>query len=181
MMQTQEQAVTQSGQLSGSLSFSGSMSKEDEEMSKTALSTFRAKEEEIEKKKLEVRERVQAQLGRIEQETKRLANIREVFYFQIYYFFAFFMGFFFLRFVNFVSKFWGFLDCFRGIVYGVLEIMLVYFVFIMFVFKVEFLDFEVNYVLLSLSWLMFMNQTKSLALCTRFFVLTYLFFTVKYN
>ena len=54
------------------------MSKEDEEMSKTALSTFRAKEEEIEKKKLEVRERVQAQLGRIEQETKRLANIREV-------------------------------------------------------------------------------------------------------
>lgn len=78
MMQTQEQAVTQSGQLSGSLSFSGSMSKEDEEMSKTALSTFRAKEEEIEKKKLEVRERVQAQLGRIEQETKRLANIREV-------------------------------------------------------------------------------------------------------
>lgn len=77
MMQTQEQAVTQSGQLSGSLSFSGSMSKEDEEMSKTALSTFRAKEEEIEKKKLEVRERVQAQLGRIEQETKRLANIRE--------------------------------------------------------------------------------------------------------
>lgn len=79
MMQTQEQAVTQSGQLSGSLSFSGSMSKEDEEMSKTALSTFRAKEEEIEKKKLEVRERVQAQLGRIEQETKRLANIREVF------------------------------------------------------------------------------------------------------
>lgn len=53
------------------------MSKEDEEMSKTALSTFRAKEEEIEKKKLEVRERVQAQLGRIEQETKRLANIRE--------------------------------------------------------------------------------------------------------
>ncbi|XP_047308665.1 uncharacterized protein LOC124912146 [Impatiens glandulifera] len=62
---------------SGSLSFSGLMSKEDEEMSKSALSTFRAKEEEIEKRKLEVRERVQAQLGRIEEETKRLATIRE--------------------------------------------------------------------------------------------------------
>ena len=47
-------------------------------MSSSALSTFKAKEEEIEKKKFEVRERVQAQLGRIEEETKRLANIREV-------------------------------------------------------------------------------------------------------
>lgn len=112
MMQTQEQAVTQSGQLSGSLSFSGSMSKEDEEMSKTALSTFRAKEEEIEKKKLEVRERVQAQLGRIEQETKRLANIREVFYFQIYYFFAFFMGFFFSQICKFCVQILGFFRLF---------------------------------------------------------------------
>lgn len=47
-------------------------------MSKSALSTFRAKEEEIEKKKMEVKEKVQAQLGRIEEETKRLATIREV-------------------------------------------------------------------------------------------------------
>ncbi|GFY93432.1 ankyrin repeat 30A-like protein [Actinidia rufa] len=46
-------------------------------MSKSALSTFRAKEEEIEKKKLEVRERLHAQIGRIEEETKRLSNIRE--------------------------------------------------------------------------------------------------------
>jgi chromosome segregation ATPase len=53
------------------------MSKEDEEMSRTALSAFRAKEEEIEKKKMEIRERVQAQLGRVEEETKRLALIRE--------------------------------------------------------------------------------------------------------
>ncbi|KAL8516864.1 hypothetical protein ACS0TY_015211 [Phlomoides rotata] len=82
MMQTQrtlenQQSMMQSGQISGSLSFNGALSKEDEEMSKSALSTFRAKEEEIEKKKLEVKEKVQAQLGRIEEETKRLASIRE--------------------------------------------------------------------------------------------------------
>lgn len=47
-------------------------------MSKSALSTFRAKEEEIERKKMEVREKVQAHLGRVEEETKRLASIREV-------------------------------------------------------------------------------------------------------
>ncbi|KAI3471972.1 hypothetical protein Pfo_028660 [Paulownia fortunei] len=82
MMQTQrtlenQQSLMQSGQISGSLSFNGTLTKEDEEMSKSALSTFRAKEEEIEKKKLEVKEKVQAQLGRIEEETKRLAIIRE--------------------------------------------------------------------------------------------------------
>ncbi|XP_058739086.1 uncharacterized protein LOC131610993 isoform X2 [Vicia villosa] len=64
-------------QTSGSLSFSSHLSKEDEEMSRSALSTFRAKEEEIEKKKMEVREKVQFQLGRVEEETKRLATIRE--------------------------------------------------------------------------------------------------------
>ncbi|CAN1353631.1 hypothetical protein LINPERPRIM_LOCUS43191 [Linum perenne] len=47
-------------------------------MSRSVLSNFRAKEEEIERKKTEVRERVQAQLGRVEEETKRLALIREV-------------------------------------------------------------------------------------------------------
>ncbi|KAA8516684.1 hypothetical protein F0562_016810 [Nyssa sinensis] len=46
-------------------------------MSKSALSTFRAKEEEIEKKKLEVKEKVLAQFGRIEEESKRLSLIRE--------------------------------------------------------------------------------------------------------
>ena len=66
-------------QNSGSLSFSSSnLSKEDEEMSRSALSAFRAKEEEIERKKMEVREKVQTQLGRVEEETKRLATIREV-------------------------------------------------------------------------------------------------------
>ncbi|KAG5556621.1 hypothetical protein RHGRI_007028 [Rhododendron griersonianum] len=64
-------------QISGNLSFNGTLSREDEEMSKSALSTFRAKEEEIEKKKMEVKEKVQLQLGRIEEETRRLANIRE--------------------------------------------------------------------------------------------------------
>lgn len=73
--QQQNQLMVQN---SGSLSFSSQMSKEDEEMSRSALSTFRAKEEEIEKKKLEVREKVQLQLGRVEEETKRLALIREV-------------------------------------------------------------------------------------------------------
>ena len=80
-MQTQQQQtqalIQQSSQISSTLSFNGTLPKEDEEMSKSALSNFRAKEEEIEKKKLEVRERLHAQLGRIEEETKRLSNIRE--------------------------------------------------------------------------------------------------------
>ncbi|KAJ6699293.1 RAB6-INTERACTING PROTEIN GORAB [Salix purpurea] len=80
-MQKMEQQPQQQSQLtvqnSGSLSFSSQMSKEDEEMSRSALSNFRAKEEEIEKKKMEVREKVQAQLGRVEEESKRLAMIRE--------------------------------------------------------------------------------------------------------
>ena len=46
-------------------------------MSRSALSTFKAKEEEIERKKMEVKERVLSQLGRVEEETKRLAMIRE--------------------------------------------------------------------------------------------------------
>ncbi|KAM2890335.1 hypothetical protein COP2_008769 [Malus domestica] len=71
----QQQLMLQNS--SGSLSFSSNMSREDEEMSRSALSTFRAKEEEIERKKMEVREKVQAQLGRVEEETKRLATIRE--------------------------------------------------------------------------------------------------------
>nr|CAN66217.1 hypothetical protein VITISV_041166 [Vitis vinifera] len=75
MIQAQKQQAWE--QNSGSLSFNGSLSKEEEEMSKSALSTFRAKEEEIEKKKLEVREKVQVQLGRVEEETRRLATIRE--------------------------------------------------------------------------------------------------------
>ncbi|KAL8125622.1 uncharacterized protein LOC141720520 isoform X1 [Apium graveolens] len=83
MIQSQQlQTLMQSSgsQMSSNPSFNGSNSltlQDDEDMSKSALSTFRAKEEEIEKKKLEVRERVLAQMTRIEEETKRLAIIRE--------------------------------------------------------------------------------------------------------
>lgn len=85
MIQSQQlQTLMQSSgsQMSSNPSFNGSNSltlQDDEDMSKSALSTFRAKEEEIEKKKLEVRERVLAQMTRIEEETKRLAIIREVY------------------------------------------------------------------------------------------------------
>lgn len=65
---------------SGMLSNNGSPVMEDreEEMTRSVLSAFRAKEEEIERKKMEVKEKVQAHLGRVESETKRLAEIREV-------------------------------------------------------------------------------------------------------
>lgn len=65
---------------SGLISYNGSPieDNDEEEMSKSALAAFRAKEEEIKRKKMEIRERVQAQLGRVEVETKRLAEIREV-------------------------------------------------------------------------------------------------------
>ncbi|XP_057983591.1 uncharacterized protein LOC131168287 [Malania oleifera] len=80
-MQTQQKALEPQQSLqvptSGSLSFNSNLSREDEEVSRSALSTFRAKEEEIEKKKIEVRDKVHAQLGRVEEETKRLALIRE--------------------------------------------------------------------------------------------------------
>ncbi|KAH1078603.1 hypothetical protein AAZX31_19G177600 [Glycine max] len=76
-MQSENQNNQLVVQNSGSLSFSSHLSKEDEEISRSALSTFRAKEEEIERKKMEVREKVQLQLGRVEEETKRLATIRE--------------------------------------------------------------------------------------------------------
>jgi len=77
-MTTTNEATTQPPQQMMSLSFSSQMSKEDEEMARSALSAFRAKEDEIEKRKMEVRERVKAQLGRVEEETRRLASIREV-------------------------------------------------------------------------------------------------------
>ncbi|KAK8970358.1 hypothetical protein KSP40_PGU019945 [Platanthera guangdongensis] len=51
--------------------------REEEEMPRSALSAFRAKEEEIERKKTEVREKVFSQLGRAEKESKRLAEIRD--------------------------------------------------------------------------------------------------------
>lgn len=46
--------------------------------SRSALSVFKAKEEQIERRKMEVREKVFAHLGRVEEESKRLAFIRQV-------------------------------------------------------------------------------------------------------
>ncbi|KAF3503328.1 hypothetical protein F2Q69_00045729 [Brassica cretica] len=74
---TADQSRRLKDELSESMSFSSQMKKEDEELSVKALSAFKAKEDEIERKKMEIRERVLAQLGRVEDETKRLALIRE--------------------------------------------------------------------------------------------------------
>lgn len=64
----------------GLVSCNGSPTKDEkeEDMSRSALALFRAKEEEIEKKKVEVRDKVFAQLGRVEEATRRLSEIREV-------------------------------------------------------------------------------------------------------
>ncbi|KAL1295085.1 hypothetical protein HN51_055935 [Arachis hypogaea] len=64
----------------GSIGSSGRLSTEeceDEQISKLPISTFQSKEEEIERKKTEVREKVELQLGRAEEETRRLAHIWE--------------------------------------------------------------------------------------------------------
>ncbi|KAF5446267.1 hypothetical protein F2P56_031905 [Juglans regia] len=65
----------------GSLGNSGRLSSteesEDEEITRLAISTIQAREEEIERKKMEVKEKVELQLGRAEEETRRLAQIWE--------------------------------------------------------------------------------------------------------
>ena len=65
---------------SGLISYHGSpmIADDEDELSKSALMAFRVKEEEIKKKKMEVREKVHAHIGRVEEETKKLAEIREV-------------------------------------------------------------------------------------------------------
>jgi len=73
---TATEMVSDSGSISFSGGAGGDTTDHEEELSKSALSNFRAKEEEIERRKMEVRERVQAQLGRVEEESKRLALIR---------------------------------------------------------------------------------------------------------
>lgn len=50
----------------------------EEESPRSALSSFQAREEEIERKKMEVKEKVFAQLCRVEEEAKHLAMIRGV-------------------------------------------------------------------------------------------------------
>lgn len=51
---------------------------DDDEATKMAIATFQAKEEEIERKKMQMKERVESQLNRAEEETKRLAQVWEV-------------------------------------------------------------------------------------------------------
>ncbi|KAK1441579.1 hypothetical protein QVD17_07583 [Tagetes erecta] len=50
---------------------------DDDEISKTAFASYQAREEEIEKKKMMVKERVELKLGRAEEETRRLALVWE--------------------------------------------------------------------------------------------------------
>ncbi|XP_002523043.2 uncharacterized protein LOC8260853 [Ricinus communis] len=64
----------------GSMGSSGKLSmeeNEEDEISRFDISSFQAREEEIERKKMEVREKVELQLGRAEEETKRLTQIWE--------------------------------------------------------------------------------------------------------
>ncbi|KAK4759572.1 hypothetical protein SAY87_022703 [Trapa incisa] len=75
--QAQPPRTQLSQHLSGSLSFSSHLSMDDEDVSRSALTTYRAKEEEIEKRRMDVKERIMSQLTRVEEETKRLALIRE--------------------------------------------------------------------------------------------------------
>ncbi|CAH2060436.1 unnamed protein product [Thlaspi arvense] len=49
----------------------------EEELSRSALAMFKAKEDEIERRKMEVKDRVQTKLGLAEEATRRLAEIRE--------------------------------------------------------------------------------------------------------
>ncbi|KAG5577951.1 hypothetical protein H5410_058085 [Solanum commersonii] len=79
MEQQQQQQQIVKMKNSGMISYNGSpmIDDRDEEMTRSALSAFRAKEEEIERKRKEVSDKVHAQLGRVEEETKRLAEIRE--------------------------------------------------------------------------------------------------------
>ncbi|CAL0304028.1 unnamed protein product [Lupinus luteus] len=77
--ENQQLAIVQHVRNSGMISSNPSplMDDKEEEMSRSALAMFRAKEEEFERKKMEVRGKVHAYLGRVEEETKRLAEIRE--------------------------------------------------------------------------------------------------------
>lgn len=50
----------------------------EEEKSRLVISSLQAREEEIQRKKMEVREKVELQLGRAEEESRRLAQIWEV-------------------------------------------------------------------------------------------------------
>ncbi|KAK4755210.1 hypothetical protein SAY87_008967 [Trapa incisa] len=75
--QAQPPRTQLSQHLSSSLSFSTPLSLDDDDVSRSALTAYRAKEEEIEKRRMDVKERIMSQLTRVEEESKRLALIRE--------------------------------------------------------------------------------------------------------
>ncbi|CAM8919867.1 unnamed protein product [Rhodiola kirilowii] len=77
--QQQQESQTMKLKSTGMMSFKDSpdSDEKEEEMTRSALANFKAKEDEIDKKKMEVMERVHAQLGRAEEASKRLAEIRE--------------------------------------------------------------------------------------------------------
>ncbi|EMS63555.1 hypothetical protein TRIUR3_32840 [Triticum urartu] len=72
-----KQGVSAPGEHPSSLPSGSEEASEGEGSSRSALSVFKAKEEQIERKKMEVRDKVFAQLGRVEEESKRLAFIRQ--------------------------------------------------------------------------------------------------------
>ncbi|KAK4431112.1 hypothetical protein Salat_0873200 [Sesamum alatum] len=67
--------------LAASIGSSGRLSADDDdhedEASKMAIASYQAREEEIERRKMEVRERVESQLSRAEEELKRLTQVWE--------------------------------------------------------------------------------------------------------
>lgn len=63
---------------SGRTSTTADDNDEDQEMTKVALASFQAREEEIERKKMEVKGKVESQLSRAEEETRRLVRVWEV-------------------------------------------------------------------------------------------------------
>lgn len=93
-MQKMKNLGSSSGSSIGNMSSNGRQSVEEikdddhdhQEVSRLAISNFQAREEEIEKRKMEVKEKVELQLGRAEEETKRLAQIWEVSSLNVYIF-----------------------------------------------------------------------------------------------
>lgn len=71
------QSVGSSGRTSTSED-NNNINDEDQEMTKLALASFQAREEEIERKKMEVKGKVESQLSRAEEETRRLVRVWEV-------------------------------------------------------------------------------------------------------
>ncbi|KAF3626869.1 hypothetical protein CQW23_27849 [Capsicum baccatum] len=70
------QSVGSSGRTSTSED-NNNINDEDQEMTKLALASFQAREEEIERKKMEVKGKVESQLSRAEEETRRLVRVWE--------------------------------------------------------------------------------------------------------